>query len=379
MSSENETSTINLIVRNETFELSSSLFDQLVEYSSSSGLIVSKPKEQNQIYLNVDPRIFNSYLLYIQSGCFIRPDYISQEELINGLRICGAPFALVNHYECSDLTSTFSSHQYSCHPINKKNRIQHKWLNGLILIGFFISACVLTIDLYRQMLILNKNFYQETSQLLILIIYFIDGILFLYSCIDAISKFISSVNEEKRWKKDANIIIDIISCIGILCYFTIQRPITNVYLTPGNSLWIFVHMCRTIRLTQIGFRLIDIRWCLYAITQCFSTFFQTITALFWIFIFSGSILYTMDIIEHSQQYSTMRLTILSAHETLYTIGYRNNAPYGCLTRLWTIISIYFMSSLVQILLWWFQTKVTIQWKILLTKQKKSNLISCILA
>jgi uncharacterized membrane protein len=138
-------------------------------------------------------------------------------------------------------------------------------------------------------------------------------------------------------------------------------------------------MCRTIRLTQIGFRLIDIRWCLYAITQCFSTFFQTITALFWIFIFSGSILYTMDIIEHSQQYSTMRLTILSAHETLYTIGYRNNAPYGCLTRLWTIISIYFMSSLVQILLWWFQTKVTIQWKILLTKQKKSNLISCILA
>jgi hypothetical protein len=78
----------------------------------------------------------------------------------------------------------------------------------------------------------------------------------------------------------------------------------------------------------------------------------------------------MYMIEENEQYSTMYLTILSAHETLYTIGYRNNAPYGCLTRLWTIISIYLMSSIVQILLWWFQTKVSIQWKILLNKQKQ---------
>jgi hypothetical protein len=77
----------------------------------------------------------------------------------------------------------------------------------------------------------------------------------------------------------------------------------------------------------------------------------------------------MDIVEDNQQYSNMHLTILSAHETLYTIGYRNNAPYGCLTRLWTIISIYLMSSLVQILIWWFQTKVTIEWKNILDKKK----------
>jgi hypothetical protein len=76
--------------------------------------------------------------------------------------------------------------------------------------------------------------------------------------------------------------------------------------------------------------------------------------------------------ENNQQYSSIRLTILSAHETLYTIGYRNNAPYGHLTRLWTIISIYFMSSLVQILLWWFQTRVMIKWNYLLSIEKDKN-------
>ena len=80
----------------------------------------------------------------------------------------------------------------------------------------------------------------------------------------------------------------------------------------------------------------------------------------------------MDIIENNQQYSSIYSTILSAHETLYTIGYRNNAPYGDLTRLWTIISIYFLSSLVQILCWWFQTKVTIEWKRLLDKEKQKQ-------
>jgi len=131
-------------------------------------------------------------------------------------------------------------------------------------------------------------------------------------------------------------------------------------------------MCRTIRIIQIGYHLIDIQWCLYAITQCLWTFLQTIIGLFWIFIFSGSMLYIMDIIEDNQQYSSIYLTILSAHETLYTIGYRNNAPYGRLTRLWTLISIYYITSLVQLLFWWFQTKVTIQWKKLLDDEKQKQ-------
>ena len=129
-----------------------------------------------------------------------------------------------------------------------------------------------------------------------------------------------------------------------------------------NLIWIFVHICRTIRFVQLGYHLIDIQWCLFAINQCFSAYLQTITGLFWILIFAGSMLYTIDLVENNQQYSNMRQTILSAHETLYAIGYRNNSPYGQLTRLWTIISIYFMSSIVQILVWYFQTRVIIQWK-----------------
>ncbi|CAF2941096.1 unnamed protein product [Rotaria sp. Silwood2] len=379
MASENNATTIQLIVRNESFELSLSLFRQLLEYSSSSDFNVLKRDEQHQIYFNVDPCIFNAYLLYIQSGCFVRPDYLSQKDLIDGLRICGAPFALINHYECHGVTSALSLNTYSYHSIHKKNSIRHKWFNVLILIGLFIAGCCLTIDLYRQMLMLNKNPYEETSHLLTIMIYFIDGILFLYSCAHAISKFISSTGEEKPLEKDPYLITNVISCLSILSYFTIQRPITNVYLSHWNSLWISIHICRTVRIAQLGYRLIDIQWCLNAISQCFWTFLQTITGLFWILIFSGSMLYTMDMIENNQQYSSNRLTILSAHETLYTIGYRNNAPCGCLTRLWTIISIYLISSIVQILLWWFQTKVTIQWKILLDneKQKQYDKSTCV--
>ena len=211
---DNNISTIHLIVRNESFELSSSLFNQLVGYSSSSDLIVSKFDKQHQIYINVDPCIFNAYLLYIQSDCFVRPDCLSQEDLIDGLRICGAPFTLINFYEHCDLTSFLSSHQYSSHSINKEKQTRQKWLNILILIELFFATCILTIDLYRQILILNKNPYQETSQILIIIIYLIDGILFLYSCAHGISRFISNTSQRKRLEKDPDFIVDIISCLG---------------------------------------------------------------------------------------------------------------------------------------------------------------------
>ena len=356
MSSENKTSsTIHLIVRNESFELPRNLFEQLVKYSSSS-VYDSTVENESGIYLDVDPSIFNAYLLFIQSGCFIRPRSRSQEDLIDGLHRCGASSALITHYQFDDLISALSSHQYSSH---RKSQIQ---FNTLILLGLLITGCSLTIDLYRQILILNNNINQERSQVLILIIYFVDGILFLYSSRDAISKFMSSASEENRLKKYSDTIIDMISSFGILCYFITQRPITNVDFTDWNFLWIFIHLCRTTRLIQIGCRLIDVRWCFYATFQCFWTFLQTLTGLFWIFVLSGSILYTVDMFEAHRQYSNMYSTILSTHETLYTIGYRNNAPVGYLTRLWTMISIYLMSSLVQILLWWFENKVMLQWK-----------------
>jgi hypothetical protein len=211
---ENTTSTIHLMVQNESFELSSSLFSQLVGYSSSSDLTRSTLDKQRQIYLNVDPRIFNAYLLYIQSDWFVRPDCLSQEDLINGLRICGAPLALIHYYERCDLISFLSSHQYSSYPINKETRIRQIWLNALILIGLIIATCVLTIDLYRQMLILNKNPYEEMSQLLIILIYLIDGVLFLYSCVHGILKFVSDTDQGKRLEKDPDFIADIISCLG---------------------------------------------------------------------------------------------------------------------------------------------------------------------
>jgi hypothetical protein len=214
MSNENKNSTIHLVIRNESFELSSSLFHQLLEYSSSLDFTISGPDRQHQIYLNVDPCIFNAYLLYIQSGCFIRPDHTSQEDLIHGLRLCGAPIALINHYERCDLMSALSSHQYSCHPINKNKRIQQIWLNTFILTILFISTCILTIDLYRQMLIFNRNPYQQTSKILIIIIYAIDSLLFLYSSAHSISKFISNSTEGKRSNNDPDFLTDIISCLG---------------------------------------------------------------------------------------------------------------------------------------------------------------------
>jgi len=81
------------------------------------------------------------------------------------------------------------------------------------------------------------------------------------------------------------------------------------------------------------------------------------------------------LMENSPQFSNARWAMLSAHETLCAIGYRNNAPHGFLTRLWTITSIYLMSPLVQMLLWWFQSKVALEWTRILKRQreKQSNI------
>ena len=161
--------------------------------------------------------------------------------------------------------------------------------------------------------------------------------------------------------------------LGILSYFTVQRPITSVTFSFWNSLWIVVHLCRSIRIVQIGCRLRDIRWCLHALARCLKLFGHTLIALFWLLIVAGSILFTVDVIESNGQYRSVRSTVLSAHETLYAIGYRNNAPHGYFTRLWTIVSIYSMSSLVQILLWYFQIEVTGQCKKLLSTERRDQL------
>ena len=215
MTNENNASTIRLQVSNEYFELSSSVLIQLIEYSSSSSdFIVSIRDKHQQIYLDIDPCIFNAYILYVQSGYFVRPAGPSHQDLISALRICGAPLALINHYDNCDLTSVLSSHEYSSSLTERKYRTQQICFNTLLLAGFFIASCSLIIDLYRQILILNKSTHQETSQFFIIIIYSIDSILFLYSIVHTISKFISSNNKKKQLTNNQDIIMDIISSLG---------------------------------------------------------------------------------------------------------------------------------------------------------------------
>lgn len=150
--------------------------------------------------------------------------------------------------------------------------------------------------------------------------------------------------------------------VGILCYFIIQRPITIIVTSEWNFFWILIHLCRSIRLVQIGFELIDVQMCFDALIQCGIEFAQTLMGLFWLFVLCGSISYTLELLVHDDQYKDVFSTIRLAHETLFAIGYRDNAPRERLSRLWTMISVYFISSLTQIILWWFQTRVRIQWK-----------------
>ncbi|CAF1331472.1 unnamed protein product [Adineta ricciae] len=346
--------TFHLIARNESFELSLILYRQFVQSSINFDSSVHVSNNERQISLDVDPCIFNVYLLYIQSGCFVRPDSLSQEDLIDGLRICGAPTSLINHYEQNNLISSpFSSHRLP----SKEQKLQRILLDIFLLFQLIIGTCILPMDLYRQILMFNGNSLEYISKTFVVIVYCIDSALFLYSTVHATSTFFVNIREGKQSYKDLNIFIDIISCFGVISYFTAQRPISNICLFKSNFLWISVHISRTLRVVQLGYHLINIKLCLSAIFQCLWRFLQTLIGLFWIFIFSGSILYLFDIIENNEQYSSIYSTILSAHETLYTIGYRNNAPYGHLTRLWTILSIFFLSSLVQILCWQFQRQV----------------------
>lgn len=205
---------IHLVVRDENIELSPYLFSKLLKLFPSSDLNAFLIDKQQPIYINIDPCIFHAYLLYIETGCLIRPDYVTQNELINGLRIGGVSLNLVNHYEYNNLISSLSSRNCLYSLIHHKDSNRQKWISSLILSVFFIAGCCLTIDLYRQILILNENPYRETSKLFIIIIYLVDGILFLYSFSHGISRFIINTNKRKKLGKDPYFITDTISCFG---------------------------------------------------------------------------------------------------------------------------------------------------------------------
>ena len=84
--------------------------------------------------------------------------------------------------------------------------------------GAFYLLFVFISLVLIQVLVLNKNPYQETSQMFIIMIYFIDSILLLYSCVHGILKFMSIDNEDNRMIKSIDLVTHMISCLGV-CHF----------------------------------------------------------------------------------------------------------------------------------------------------------------
>ena len=324
--------------------------------------------ERQRRELKIDSSLFFAYLLYLQSGYFLRPAHLSPDELLDGLRHFDAPQTLIEHYD-------------------EETSVEHrrgKFFEFALLVGLFLSTVVFSLDLYRQLLILVQSPDQERSLPLTLLVYLVDGLLIVLICSQRITL-------AERWKSNrVTLSIDLLSAlgncrgaesgeektisvsVGILLYFLVQRPVTHLVVSRWNLLWIFIHLCRSSRLAQLGLHLAEIRWCLQALTHSLRTYGQTLLALAWFFIFSAAFLFAVDRLEGNQQYPTMFSAILSAHETLYAIGYRNNAPHGRWTRLWTLISIFGLSSLVQMFLWCFQRRVTGEWKRIVSTQSSAN-------
>lgn len=295
----------------------------------------------------MDSSLHFAYLLYRQSGCFIRPAHLSTEDLLDGLRRFDASDVLIEHFD----------------PQTSVQLPRGKIFEFVMLGGLFLGTAVFGVDLYRQMFSLVASKEQERALGWTLIVYLVDTALLVLI-------FSERISLGPRWTSDRVLLgIDLLSSTGILLYFFVQRPVTDVVVSPGNVLWMFIHLCRSARLAQLGLHLIEIRWCLQAITHSLRSFAQTLVALGWFFLFSGAFLFAIDRLEGNEQYPTMFSAILSAHETLYAIGYRNNAPFGQWTRLWTLISIFGLSSLVQMFLWSFQRRVTSEWKKIIDTQR----------
>ena len=295
----------------------------------------------------MDSSLHFAYLLYRQSGCFIRPAHLSTEDLLDGLRRFDDSDDLIEHFD----------------PRTSVQLQRGKIFEFLMLGGLIFSTAVFGIDLHRQIFILAASKDPERSLALTLIVYLVDSALLVLI-------FIERISLGSRWKSNRVLLgIDLLSSTGILLYFFVQRPVTRVVVSPGNVLWMFIHLCRSARLAQLGLHLIEIRWCLQAMSRSLRSFGQTLVGLGWFFLFSGAFLFAIDRLEGNEQYPTMFTAILSAHETLYAIGYRNNAPFGQWTRLWTLISIFGLSSLVQMFLWSFQRRVTTEWKKIIDTQR----------
>lgn len=305
--------------RNENFELSSSF--------------VEKWKIDLSLIDDVDPFVFRSYLLYLQSGYFLRPKHLSTEDLIENLNRCLAPKSLVDFYQNEKI-------------LLKRKFSKKSVIEMFIFFSFLVCLCLFSIDLYRQMF--NSN---GKTKILIIFIYLSEGIFFFSNFYEGIRRFISMID---RRQFDVDFFINFISSFSSICFFI---DVTFQRLCRWNFLWIFVNLCRTIRFVQFSFHFDEIRFHFESIFRSVSIFLRTFLGIFLFFIVFGSILLIVDLIEGNEQFFDVRSTIFSAHETLFAIGYRNNAPFGRSTRLWTIFSIYFFSSVVQMFIWNFQNEL----------------------
>ena len=112
MTSNDDSSILSVQVREQSFELPSTLVHQLMASSLPSLLthvFHERLDQHGELLVDIDPSVFTTYLLFIQSGYLVRPAGLSDNDLLDGLRLCGAPSSLLKHYEENNLFT--SSHQ----------------------------------------------------------------------------------------------------------------------------------------------------------------------------------------------------------------------------------------------------------------------------
>ena len=210
MTSDEDSSILSVTVREQSFELPSSLVHQLMESSSPSPLtqvLHARSDKHGERIVDIDPSIFTAYLLFIQSGYFVRPAALSDDELLGGLRLCGAPPSLLKYYEENVLFT-------APHLLIKKGTCRRRSIEQFSLLGLLLSTALYALDLYRQMLILTKNSFQETSQTFTVIVYVVDILLLLFTSLRVTLTAIHNGHRWKQWKNNPEFIVDVISCLG---------------------------------------------------------------------------------------------------------------------------------------------------------------------
>jgi hypothetical protein len=201
--------TVRVVVRDECFELPSSLVEQL----TCSTVFVSNDHSR-ELVLDMNPRIFTAYLLFLQSSCFVRPDDVSDKDLLDGLRTCAAPVRLLHHYEHDNVMSVVCSSHNVNQLQDNGSALSTTCFNVLAMSLLFVATCLFSIDLYRQMLVLEEQHNDYVSRLLSIVVYAIDTVLLLFTGIDGIRAWIGTNHRYEQLSRNANLFVNAVSCLG---------------------------------------------------------------------------------------------------------------------------------------------------------------------